>query len=90
MTDETKTETKIGEILVTLDYIKRDITEIKTDIKEQKNSYIPRGEFEEAIKSHANFVTKTEFDPYKKGLIAVASAVVLAVVNSILELIKLG
>lgn len=89
MKEEKSIETKMGEIIVTLDYIKRDIVEIKSDIKDQKQSYVTRAEFEDATKTHGSFVTRGEFDPYKKSLIAVATAVVLAVVNSILELIKL-
>jgi hypothetical protein len=90
MKDENKMiETKIGEILVTLDYMKRDIIEIKADIKEQKQSFATKHDLEETAKIHESFVTKDEFDPYKKGLIAVIMAVILTVVNSILEVIKI-
>lgn len=67
---------------VKLDYIQRDIREIKGDIKEIKNEYVPHREFEEAIK-----VIKDDISYYKKLLYGVFAVFATAIATAIAKLI---
>lgn len=67
---------------VKLDYIQRDIGEIKRDIKEIKSDYISRREFEDVIKT-----VREEFAPYKKFIIAIISLFGVAIVGALLNLV---
>lgn len=71
---------------VKLDYIQRDINEIKGDVKDIKKDYVSRMEFIETIK-----VIKEDLSSHKKlvyGLISILGvATVGAIVQAIMKLI---
>lgn len=93
MSSETKNEIAIAEIKNDIGYMKSDIKEIKTDIKSLKDGFVTRAEYaEDRVQVKERFeavVTQEEFKPIKIGLGLVATSMILAFVNSILELIKL-
>lgn len=67
-----KNEVSIAKIQTDIGYIKTSITEIKDTLLDMPNRY----------------VTKDEFEPFKKGFVAVTMAVVLAFVNALLDLVR--
>jgi hypothetical protein len=52
---------------VKLDYLQRDIREIKSDVKEIKNDYVSRREFESRFLESDNSVTE-RFKPIKEDV----------------------
>lgn len=67
---------------VKLDYIQRDINEIKGDVKEIKNDYVSRREFNETLKT-----LREEISPLKKFVYGIISVIGLAVIGAIIQLV---
>lgn len=93
MTATTRNDVTIAEIKTDIAYIKADLQEIKIAIKAINDGFVTRAEFidtrDRALLEHKTFVTKDEFEPFKKGIFAIAIAVFLSVVNSVMEVIKI-
>ncbi len=67
---------------VKLDYIGKDITEIKTDIKEIKSDYIIRREFNEALKD-----IRLQLAFFQKIVYSVFAVMGLTVLGALFKLI---
>lgn len=67
---------------VKLDYIQRDVTEIKGDIKDVKKDYISRREFTDALTA-----LRDEIAPLRKFVYAIISVFGVAVIGAILSLV---
>ncbi len=67
---------------VKLDYIQRDINEIKGDVKEIKNDYVSRREFNDTLKS-----LREEIAPLKKFVYGIISVIGLTVMGAIINLV---
>lgn len=67
---------------VKLDYIQRDINEIKADVKDIKKEYVSRMEFNEAMKS-----MREEIAPLKKFVYAIISILGVAVIGALLNMV---
>jgi hypothetical protein len=85
MTTETPTNQTIA---LTLEYIKKDIGEIKGDVKEMKSDYVSRREFDEKLKQiEDKFVER--FTIPLKIIYTTGGIVGTSVLYAILKLIRL-
>ncbi len=67
---------------VKLDYMQRDIKEIKDDVKDIKNEYVSRREFTDSVKA-----IREEISPLKKFVYAIISVLGIAVLGAILNMV---
>lgn len=67
---------------VKLDYLQRDVREIKSDIKEIKNDYVARREFNETIKD-----VRESIKPLKQFVYGIITIMGVAIIGALLNLI---
>lgn len=78
---------------VKLDYITRDIREIKADVKEMKSDYVSRREFDAGLKDleikflSADKIIEEKINPLAKVVYAGIGLICVGVVGSLLSLI---
>jgi F0F1-type ATP synthase assembly protein I len=70
-----RNEIQIAVMASELKQMKEDISEIKADIKKFIDSM------------NVNFVTRNEFEPYKRTVQMISGAVVLAIIGALLNLV---
>jgi F0F1-type ATP synthase assembly protein I len=74
-TQSNRNEIQIAVMASELKQMKEDISEIKADIKKFIDSM------------DVNFVTRNEFEPYKRTVQMISGAVILAIIGALLNLV---
>lgn len=69
------TETRLAVMANNIEYIKSELTEVKGEVKEVKESL------------EAKYVTQTEFDPVKKIVYGIVGLILTAVVGALVSLV---